>query len=349
MVVQLRTVSGADPAVDDGPAREPHWRRPARQAGLIALGALCLMLAILVNGRPTVFSDTADYFSQARSIVRDAHDAIYKNKPIVSREMFEDHFGRDDQGDEEPIHNELGARSPYYGMFLYTLHRIGTMWLVAAAQAAIIAAAVYGLWRLTLPQAHPRTYLMAMAVLAIGTPLPFIAGFAVPDALTGVAATGGMIFLLYADRLSLTARIVLLAGLAFCFNAHASHIATGLALIICTAALLLFFRYDRRAIALRAACIAGAIAAAMTASAAYAFLVHLRTGDDLRSPPFLSIRVIADGPGREYLRHSCAQDPKKWEMCRFSKLPLRESNTLMWSVDPKVAVFNVSEIGRAHV
>ena len=88
---------------------------------MIALGALCLLAAVLANGRPTVFSDTSDYFRVAHSAVRDASEAIFQGKPIISHEMWVDHFNNDEAADEEPIHNELGARSVYYGLFIYTM------------------------------------------------------------------------------------------------------------------------------------------------------------------------------------------------------------------------------------
>src|SRR5882757_4403815 len=82
--------------VDDAPAA-------GRRIGpvlAIALGALMLMAAILANGRPTVFPDTDDYFMEGESIVETVVEHLFQGKPIVSREMWRDHFGRDGAGDE---------------------------------------------------------------------------------------------------------------------------------------------------------------------------------------------------------------------------------------------------------
>ena len=341
MVAQLRMVSGADvSAADDAPAAKtaPLWRH----ALMVLLGAAMLMTVIVANKRPTVFSDTHDYYYQANAIVRDAYNYAVHHKPIITHEMITDHWLHDENGDEEPIHNELGARSPYYGMFLWSLHHLGTIWLLAAVQATLLAGCIYALWRLAAPQAPAWTYPAAMAILAIGTPLPLIAGFAVPDALTGVAVLTGFMLLLYGDKINLLWKIAIWCLLAFSFNAHASHMLNALVLTLLAIGLLLAFKVEAKLLWQRGALILLAAVAAIAASSVYAVIMHLRTGDDLRSPPFLSIRVIADGPGHTYLKATCPKNPR-WAMCKFKDVPPADSNTLMWSDDYKLGIFNVSE------
>ena len=54
------------------------------------------------------------------------------------------------------------------------------------------------------------------------------------------------------------------------------------------------------------------------------------TGDDLRSPPFLVARSLANGPGRTYLRASCARGVR-WALCRFRDRPLDDSQEILWT------------------
>ncbi len=85
----------------------------------------------------------------------------------------------------------------------------------------------------------------------------------------------------------------------------------------------------------------GAVVIAIAANSIYAAAVRLKTGDPLRRPPFLMARVMADGPGRAYLRHSCAQGAT-WVVCPFRNLPLDDSDQILWSAKPENGVFNRS-------
>ena len=93
--------------------------------------------------------------------------------------------------------------------------------------------------------------------------------------------------------------------------------------------------------------VASAAAVAVLAAQAYAVAIKLRTGDDLGRPPFLTARVLADGPGRDYLRHACAPKPKgdgvKWTLCAYVKDPLDSTEDILWSDDPATGIFNSAD------
>ena len=111
----------------------------------IALGAAMLMAVTLLIGRPTVFTDTDDYFSQGKDVVKAATLWITRGVPPINPAEVDDRLHDPGDQDEEPVHNQNGARSVYYGLFVYACERIGTLWLLAAAQAALAAAIVYSL------------------------------------------------------------------------------------------------------------------------------------------------------------------------------------------------------------
>src|ERR1019366_542105 len=77
---------------------------------------------------------------------------------------------------------------------------------------------------------------------------------------------------------------------------------------------------------------------ALALQAGYVAAVRAATGDQLRSPPFLAARILADGPGRAYLRASCAQGAP-WALCRFKALPLNDSQAILWSGDRRKGVY----------
>ena len=97
-------------------------------------------------------------------------------------------------------HSNTGARSPYYGVFLYSLAHRGTLWLLSAAQ--IRAWMMYLLWRSMAPSAPAWTYYTLMAALAVGTSLPWVASFAVPDVFAAVLIGCAALLLFYRESLA---------------------------------------------------------------------------------------------------------------------------------------------------
>jgi len=81
---------------------------------------------------------------------------------------------------------------------------------------------------------------------------------------------------------------------------------------------------------------------AISAATLYAKVVQLRSGDELGHPPFLTARVLADGPGRVYLAKAC-RNGSPYAICAFKWLPLDDSEDILWSDDPERGIFNLSE------
>jgi putative flippase GtrA len=75
------------------------------------------------------------------------------------------------------------------------------------------------------------------------------------------------------------------------------------------------------------------------ANALYAQSVKAKWGDDLRRPPFLTARVLADGPGRTYLRDAC-RSGTPYVLCRFRHQALDDSDYILWSNADGIGVFN---------
>ena len=215
------------------PARVPWltgWIR--RVGGPVALGAAMLMAVTLLIGRPTVFTDTDDYFSQGKDVVKAAGLWITQGKPPINPAEVDDRLHDPGDQDEEPVHNQNGARSVYYGLFVYACERIGTLWLLAAAQAALAAAIVYTLWRAVAPGASIRSYLVTMAGLAAGSSLPVFTGFAMPDLFAGFSVVATLLVTLHADRFGAWGKAVLWLLLTACVNFHGSNLLTSLALSV---------------------------------------------------------------------------------------------------------------------
>ncbi len=316
-----------------GAARSILVRR-LRSLGCVLIGTLMLMSTAFAGGRPSVFFDTDGYYLMGENLTQ-----VVKRLPAV--------FAGDHQAMTTPVSDDdqidvtiMGARSPVYGFFLYGFDKLGGVWLVAAIQALICAWTVFLLWRAAAPGAGEWTYLALTGGLALGSTLPFFATFIMPDVFAGVAAAGFVLLTVYGPRLSRWERWIVVAILAFAYTVHASHMLTALAAMVPAALLFWWFKAPRGPVARGYGLSLLAMIAAVGATKAYEGAFHMRTGMPLHRPPFLMARVLADGPGREYLRKVCKCPDKPYVICRAMHAPLTRSDDILWEESPLIGAFN---------
>ena len=310
---------------------------------IVAAGTAMIMAVILINGRPSVFTDTDDYFTEGRTFVVGVAEALHLKAPDPppsgAQEIAD---AKQAAADLHMSHTEIGARSPYYGAFLYGSQRIANIWLTATLQAAFGAWLVFLLWRTALPASALWTAYVAEAAVAFASTLPYFAAFAMPDVFSGYAAASAILLLIYWDRLAIAERFGLAILLALAMSFHTSHLLTTVGLLVLGGVLFYLLKAPRHLAAAAVLAIVGAVLAASFANGIYKEAVHLKTGDEMRRPPFLAMRVIADGPGRDYLRHVCTPAQQPYVLCAFRDLALTNSQDMLWSDDRKKGIFNVT-------
>ena len=308
---------------------------------VVSAGTLMLMAVILINGRPAVFTDTDDYFIEGRTFVVGAAQFLHLKAPDPApTDPDEIADAKQAAADLHMSHTEIGARSPYYGALLYVSQRIANIWLTAAIQAAIGAWLAFLLWRTAVPGAAQWTAVAVQAAVAFGSTLPFFAGFAMPDVFSGYAAAASVLMLVFWDRLAIWERIALGVLLGAAMTFHTSHLLTTVALLTAGALLFRVLKAPRLTALASGSAVFAAILGALLANAIYKEAVLLKTGDEMRRPPFLAMRVIADGPGRKYLRYACDHGAT-YVLCRFKNLELTNSQDLLWSDDRAKGIFNI--------
>jgi hypothetical protein len=321
---------------------------PAAHARVIALvqivlAAAVLLWPLLVAGRPTLFADTGAYWRQGRTVVVQGLGLDRAAPDPFDLTLGGQVVGHQVVRDPKIASSFLGARSAIYGVFLFASQRIGTLWLTAALQALCAAAVIHVVWRAAAPRAPAWTYAGLMAGLAAATSLPFYAGFAMPDVFAGLDLLIAAALTFYWDRLGRRTRLALWLLLAVSLSFHASH----LMLMAATAAAAAYglWRLGASAgqIRLRVGVLAAAIAAAAIAAAGAGAGMQTLTGTPAHSPPFLTARLLADGPGRTYLRRACAH-AEPFRLCRFKDLPLDRSDAILWWNDPRQGVFMTSPL-----
>ena len=306
-------------------------------------GTVMILLVVLAVGRPAVFPDTDDYFEHGKNFAFTVAYALHLKAapdPPTDPDAIED--AQQAAEDAHLSHPELAARSPYYGLVLYAVQRIGTLWLLTAFQAAIGAWLVWLLWRCTAPGAPLWTAYATEAACALFSTLPFFAGFAMPDVFGGYVALATVLTIGFWDRLRVAERSALVVLIAAGCTFHGSNPLLTASLAIAGALAAWWMKAPRRQVAFGIAAVAGAVVAALSANAVYMQAVKLTTGDLPGRPPFVAMRLLADGPGRDYLRHVCAHgDP--YALCRYRNLPLDDTEDMLWSDQKTLGVFNMSD------
>ena len=318
-----------------GPPLAGVWRA----LWLTLAGTALLLLAIFADRMPTVFTDTDDYYSQGIELWQAAKVDWFGFAPQPETRNAADKAQA--VIDAELSRTQMSARSTSYSLFLYGFESAGTLWLLAAVQGAGAAWTLLLLLRSAVSRAGPRAYLLMMAALATGSTLPFFAGFAMPDVFAGIGVACVALVVLYWQGLSRHERWGVALLLSFALVVHTSHELLAIVLVPVGAALLWWLREGWRQAGLRLGVVAGAIVLAIGVNSAYGLVVEKQTGEKLRHQPFLMARMLADGPGRDYLRHACAAG-EPYALCRFRNLPLDDSEDILWSDLPTTGVFLIA-------
>lgn len=317
----------------------------ARAAFIVA--TLSLLWPALVHGKPFLFADTSAY-------VRVVDAAVYKATGHASEwtrrgevERLERHSSatsaapkvqspttEQNQVDQNRV--PLLGRSVYYGLLAYASATTGTFWLLALTQAAILAAVVL-LLLTDLGGSGSRCLWAAslvLLVLAATSTAPFFTSFAMPDIFTGVAIlAGAMLHFSPSKSRERTALWFLLASTAALF--HSSNVLILALLAVLGAAILLLGR-DRtwgRAGLVLAAALTGVVGEAIFAKG-----VDLALGSPPVRPPFVTARLVEDGPGLRYLREHCGTE--KFYLCEFRDRLPHGSDSFLWSAKTSDGVFN---------
>jgi len=304
-----------------------------------------IMSVIALNGGPSVFTDTDDYFVEGRTFAITIAETLHlKAPPPIPTDPDDIADAKEAAADLHMSHTEIGARSPYYGLLLYSTHKIGTLWFTALVQSVFGAWLAFLFWRVSVPGAKAWTAYVAEAAIAFASTLPFFAAFAMPDVFAGYVAMASILLLVFWDRLSKVERTLIAIAAGVMMTFHASEALNTLGTAVLAGLLTLLIRTHRSKTLASFVTVGVVIFGALFATGIYKEAVKLKTGDELRRPPFLAMRVLADGPGRDYLKKAACVHGAPYALCAFKSLPLDNSQDLLWSDDRKKGIFNVTTI-----
>ncbi len=299
----------------------------------IALAAALLLAPTAVNGRPGDFYDTLDYMHEGEAawgLLGVAPGGLDLTPPTFQART-----------QRRAARDIRAARSAAYGGFLYAGFRLGGLWLVCAVQALAASAVVYAFVRAAMGGRDRPAFWTTIAGLTLFSALPFFCGFAMPDVFSGLAAVALTTLAVYPDALPRAARRALFATATLALCMHTSNVLIALALAAVAAGVGGWLARRPYGAVRSAAWTLSAAAVSLVLFVAYGAVVHARTGERLGSPPFLSARVLVDGPGRGYLEDACRAG-RPWALCAYRDRRLDSLEDVLWSRNRRRGVYGLA-------
>ena len=267
----------------------------------------------------------------------DEYLRVYDEAPDKRHQQIEGQA--EDSKDAGQIPVTLSGRSIFYGVVLYLSHLAGSLWIIVVLQS-LLAAGCIVLTANTISRAAG-TRMQASNLAAIGllmvvaTPVAYFAGYLMPDLFGAFAllATAHILFLW--RNLSRSERGFWLALLAYSLLVHSVNVIMVGGLTIASIGYAWW-----RGIGVGKYQLGGVfacLAVALLGQSGFGMAVKSMTGASPVRPPFIAMRLIADGPGYSYLKDHCDTEPLIY--CRVLSQPNPKSDTLLWSKDARTSLF----------
>ena len=231
----------------------------------------------------------------------------------------------------------LLGRSPFYGLLLYLGVITGGFWLSMLLQAGAVLLALYLTLRAFQIPVWPWLAYLGLA-LCIVPATPFYASFLMPDIFAGIAILACAVLFSARQRIPLRGLLLWYLLLAAAVLFHDSCIMIVAAMLLLAVVANLFRRSWTNSHGL--AVLVLVLITAYVGQALVVYGVKRVTGETPLRLPFLSARLIADGPGTNYLRATCPAS--HFTLCEdVSEFPLYDYEFL-FGVQPGRSVFEVA-------
>ncbi len=287
-----------------------------RIALLWTVAAVVLGLAVLVVNRgPLYYFDSAGYYLQGNGIL-----SFFAPEDV----------GRSGGGEASGEEDEAGvtiSRSPVYALFIAAAWNIGALAVANVFNLVAVFGAAFLLARAVLRNATPSlsTLTLTSAPIAIAalTSLSFYVAYVMPDTFIGIAILLAAALAAFSQHMRPWEIILAFLLLAFAVVVHRSHLLVILLLVPFAILGAIIAAGKRGWIA--AGLMSLAVVVGFAEIKSYSFAAQEVAGQDVIVPPFLTARIIEDGPGYTYLQENCPE-------VGIATCALAEA--LTWSDDP---------------
>lgn len=324
------------------------------RAAILAAVLVTFLWPALINRSPFYYPDTRTYMRGADSIM---HKYLHLDSAWTGTETATDHTQSATSSADDALHNlgeartrslqqigkkgVLAGRSPFYGILLYIGNLAGGFWLTSLVQAASILLAVFLLLRgLDIP-VWPTLPLLGLG-LCLFSDAPFFACFLMPDLFAGISILVCAVQISVDQRLRFRDYLLwfILLGAAVLFHDSCTLIAFSMLGLALLSNLLRSSWRNFYGLSI----IFIAILLAFAGQSIVSYGIRKATGEVPLRLPFLSARLIADGPGARYLRANCPQSG--FLLCEYrDEFPLT-SDQFLFGTSPGRAVFELADYDR---
>lgn len=324
-------------------------RQSLLRAALVAAAAVAFLWPVVWNGGPFFFTDVRTYIRSADAAV----NKLTHWKTVWTAPVEGSAAASGTQGPDLGLHNVgvartrslaeiskkgiLLGRSPFYGLLLYLGVVTGGFWLTMLAQAGCVLLAVWLALRALGLRTWPALPLLALALCLVPA-APMFVCYLMPDLFAGIAILVGALLLSECGNLRRTD--LLLCGLLLAVAAlfHDSCVLIEAALLGLGVAWNLLRRSWSNGRGLSMVLLALVIA--FLGQSVVAWGAKRASGEAPLRLPFLSARLIEDGPGTNYLRATCPAS--HFALCDYlSEFPMQDAEFL-FGTQPGRAVFETA-------
>lgn len=242
------------------------------------------------------------------------------------------------------IHPPLLGRSIFFGALIYLpIVLLGELAAVYV-QCLLIASVIWLSLKPGSARAPPRArftgFLVVCLALSLLTGVAFVGSLLVPDFLTGVMVLSFALLACCWDHYRPVERTFLAATIVFAVLSHTSNLPLLLALAVGG---FLLRAVGRKIFA--PALVIGMIGCLAGPASEYVYKEAVRAtlGTAPIRPPFLTARLISDGPGIKLIDEHC--DELAFVVCRYRERLPYDSDLFLWSTDARTGVFSATGFG----
>jgi hypothetical protein len=283
----------------------PHWSHRLTRFTAIVGAALLFCWPALWNGYPLLIPDCITYVASGRRAI-----LLFLGDRTVSNQYL---------------------RSPIYSAGIYPFHLGVTAWPVIAMQAVLAAWVLWLVVRSLCTQRSLTVYLSLTVVLSALSTLAWFVSLLMPDILGPILYLCLYLLVFAAPSLQRWETVLVALIVLWTVPSHGTHILLALSLCVLFG-LLWAMRWqpmqNRGAALLKVVCVV--LLSLLAQVVMNARIYHHASLFD-PSPPYLTARLVADGPAQDYLKEHCGT--LHWTLCKhLDHLPWDEV-TFLWATD----------------
>lgn len=274
----------------------------------IALCMAAMLWVFVINGNPLFYFDSLDYILRGTKALAMVLPDSWLRDPLGEAA----HLGGAAVAQAEASDNVVNAsRSIVYSMLMAGFFQMHLEWWFPLFHAVCVLAVIWVVARVLLRvrgAMRPALPVIVLPILVAGLgSLPFYVGYLMPDIFAPLIVLSAAVVTLHGTRITWFEWLILLSVSGLGVLSHPSHLLLAAAMIPGTALVGWLARKPGQSWAalLGPAFLIALAGLAVTERLAFVKTVKTVQQQEVVYSPFLTARVIADGPGYSYLQDNC--------------------------------------------